>query len=120
MIRKVSRRQTLLAGGGPFQAPVERGVESLLRAVDVSDLAVHAQLGGTGIWAGMPELVSVDEPTAPGSPSYSVLTGDYQTQAKWESVPLRPGTPIAAPKPVFTKLDPSVVDEELARLESGA
>ncbi len=29
-----------------------------------------------------------------------------------------PGTPIAKPTPVFTKLDPSVVDEELARLAS--
>jgi methionyl-tRNA synthetase len=26
------------------------------------------------------------------------------------------GTPLAPPKPVFRKLDPSVVDEELARL----
>jgi methionyl-tRNA synthetase len=26
------------------------------------------------------------------------------------------GTTIAAPTPIFTKLDPSVVDEELARL----
>jgi methionyl-tRNA synthetase len=26
------------------------------------------------------------------------------------------GTPVATPTPVFTKLDPSVVDEELARL----
>ena len=26
------------------------------------------------------------------------------------------GTPVAKPTPVFTKLDPSVVDEELARL----
>ena len=28
----------------------------------------------------------------------------------------RPGTPLAVPTPLFTKLDPSVVDEELARL----
>ncbi len=27
-----------------------------------------------------------------------------------------PGTPLSAPKPVFRKLDPSIVDEELARL----
>jgi methionyl-tRNA synthetase len=26
------------------------------------------------------------------------------------------GTPLATPKPVFRKLDPSVIDEELARL----
>ena len=81
-----------------------------------SSSKVHAAMGGTGVWAAMPELVEVDEPTAAGSPSYSVLTGDYQTQATWASTPIEVGRPIAAPTPVFTKLDPSVVDEELARL----
>jgi methionyl-tRNA synthetase len=78
---------------------------------------VHAALGGTGRWAGMPELVEVDEPTAAGSPSYSVLTGDYQTQARWASEPLPVGRPLPPPTPIIAKLDPSVVDEELARLE---
>jgi methionyl-tRNA synthetase len=36
------------------------------------------------------------------------------------SQPIVPGTPIAAPRPVFTKLDLSVVDDELARLEEAA
>ena len=49
--------------------------------------------------------------------SYSVLTGDYETAARWESTPIEVGRPIAPPTPVFTKLDPSIVDEELARLE---
>ncbi|MGI8667467.1 MAG: methionine--tRNA ligase [Jatrophihabitans sp.] len=79
---------------------------------------VHAALGGTGVWAAMPELVEVAEPTAAGSPSYSVLTGDYQTQASWQSQPIAVGRPLAAPTPIITKLDPSVVDEELARLEA--
>ncbi len=30
------------------------------------------------------------------------------------------GTPVEKPTPVFTKLDPSVVEEELARLGAGA
>ncbi len=30
----------------------------------------------------------------------------------------RPGTPVAKPTPVFTKLDVALVDEELARLEA--
>ena len=34
--------------------------------------------------------------------------------------PLVAGTPVAKPTPVFTKLDPSVVDEELARLDGRA
>jgi methionyl-tRNA synthetase len=60
----------------------------------------------------------VDEPTAAGSPNYSVLTGDYETGARWESTPIAVGHPLATPTPIFTKLDPSVVDEELARLEA--
>jgi methionyl-tRNA synthetase len=77
---------------------------------------VYEALGGTDRWAAMPDLVEVDEPTAAGSPSYSVLTGDYQTQARWESQPIEVGRPLAAPTPIITKLDPSVVEEELARL----
>ncbi|WP_375480810.1 methionine--tRNA ligase [uncultured Jatrophihabitans sp.] len=82
-----------------------------------SSSTVHAMLRGDDQrWAGMPELVEVDEPTAVGSPSYSVLTGDYDTGARWESTPIDVGRPLAAPTPVFVKLDPGVVDEELARL----
>jgi methionyl-tRNA synthetase len=77
---------------------------------------VHAALGGEGEWAAMPDLVEVEEETAAGSPSYSVLTGDYDTGARWESTPIEVGHPIAPPTPIITKLDPSVVDEELARL----
>jgi methionyl-tRNA synthetase len=85
-----------------------------------SSAKVHAALGGEGRWAAMPELVEVDEETAVGSPSYSILTGDYDTGVRWESTPLAVGRELAAPTPVFTKLDPSVVDEELARLEAEA
>ncbi len=81
-----------------------------------SSSKVHAALGGTGDWARMPELVEVDEPTAPGSPNYHVLTGDYDTGAKWESTPIEVGRAIDAPTPIFRKLDASIVDEELARL----
>jgi methionyl-tRNA synthetase len=85
-----------------------------------SSQKVHEALGGTGAWSPMPELVEVDEETAVGSPSYTVLTGDYQTQATWASTPIEAGRPLAAPTPIFTKLDVSVVDEELARLEARA
>ena len=81
-----------------------------------SSARIHAALGGTGDWARMPELVEVDEQTAPGSPNYHVLTGDYETDATWESKPIEAGRPMAAPTPIFTKLDPSIVDEELGRL----
>jgi methionyl-tRNA synthetase len=81
-----------------------------------SSTKVHSMLHGSGRWAAMPDLVEVDEQTAVGSRSYSVLTGDYDTGARWASTPIEVGRPIAAPTPVFAKLDPSVVDEELARL----
>ncbi|MEO9137446.1 MAG: methionine--tRNA ligase [Jatrophihabitans sp.] len=81
-----------------------------------SSTRVHAMLRGSDRWAAMPDLVEVDEPTAVGSPSYSVLTGDYETGARWESVPIDVGRALAPPTPLFTKLDPVVVDEELARL----
>ncbi|MDT5031815.1 MAG: methionyl-tRNA synthetase, partial [Actinoplanes sp.] len=76
---------------------------------------VHELLGGTGVHAPMPAVVEVED--LDGGPAYPVLTGDYTVGARWASVPLAAGTPLAAPKPVFRKLDPSVIEEELARLE---
>ncbi|MEV8507464.1 methionine--tRNA ligase [Actinoplanes sp. NPDC051475] len=77
---------------------------------------VHELLGGTGVHAPMPSIVEVED--LDGGPGYPVLTGDYTSGARWESVPLVAGTPLAAPKPVFRKLEPSVVEEELERLGS--
>ncbi|MGW0502550.1 methionine--tRNA ligase [Micromonospora sp. NPDC003241] len=77
---------------------------------------VHELLGGTGVHAPMPVIEEVDD--LDGGPGYPVLTGDYTQGTRWESVPLTVGRALAAPKPVFRKLDPSIVDEELARLES--
>jgi methionyl-tRNA synthetase len=76
---------------------------------------VHQMLGGTGIWSDMPRVEEVDED---GGRSYPVITGTYDGAARWTSVPLRVGAPLAPPTPLFTKLDTAVVDSELARLES--
>ena len=82
-----------------------------------SSQKVFEMLGGTGAWSGQPELVEVDD--LDGGPSYPVLRGDYASaQARWESQPITPGVVIGEPVPLFTKLDPSIVDEELARLEA--
>ena len=78
-----------------------------------SSQRVHEMLGGVGTWSDMPHVEEVDEE---GGPSYPVITGHYDGAARWASQPLRAGTPLAVPKPLFTKLDPSVVDSELARL----
>jgi methionyl-tRNA synthetase len=78
---------------------------------------VHELLGGTGVHAPMPEIREVAD--LDGGPAYPVLTGDYSAGARWESKPIEVGRALAPPKPVFRKLDPSIVDEELARLQAG-
>ncbi len=79
---------------------------------------VHRMLGGSAAWSGQPELREVED--LDGGPGYPVLTGEYRTEAVWSSRPLRVGASVSTPVPLFTKLDPSVVDEELARLEGAA
>ncbi|HEY8452724.1 MAG: methionine--tRNA ligase [Micromonosporaceae bacterium] len=79
---------------------------------------IHEQLGGSGVVAPMPEIREVED--LDGGPPYPVLMGDYTTTARWESVPLPVGRPLAPPTPVFRKLDPSIVDEELSRLAESA
>jgi methionyl-tRNA synthetase len=80
---------------------------------------VHELLGGTGVWSAQPQVEEVAD-LDDGSP-YPIITGRYdEAQAGWESTPLAPsGTPLAPPTPIFPKLDPSIVDEELRRLEEG-
>ena len=76
--------------------------------------AVDRVLGGSGQVAPMPVVKEVDD--LDGGPSYPILTGDYSHTPVWGRQPVKVGTRIEKPVPVFTKLDPSVVDEELARL----
>ena len=79
---------------------------------------VDAVLGGDGTFVPMPRLETVaglDE--GDDGRTYPVITGDYSATPRWESRPVVVGTPISKPAPVFTKLDESVVDEELARAE---
>src|SRR6266536_168414 len=75
---------------------------------------IHELLGGTGVHAPLPSIVEVED--LDGGPAYPVITGDYSVGTRWESTPLEVGRALAPPKPVFKKLDPSIVDEELARL----
>ncbi len=79
--------------------------------------AVHETFGGRGTVSGMPQIREVDD--LDGGQGYPVLTGDYrrgETVFAWASTPVVPGTPVAQPTPIFTKLDDSVVAQELARL----
>jgi methionyl-tRNA synthetase len=82
---------------------------------------VHETLGGSGTWSAMPEICEVSEP---GNDDYPVLMGDYasarEAGARWESIPIRSGTPLRPPTPIFTKLDPDLAEEEVARLADDA
>jgi methionyl-tRNA synthetase len=93
---------------------VDDGKTLLTPFLPRSSQKVFEMLGGTGEWSGMPRIDEVDEE---GGVRYPVITGQYDTAARWQSAPIAPGTPLAAPTPLFAKLDPSVAAEELARLE---
>jgi len=77
---------------------------------------VHTAMGGQGQIAPMPRIEEVDD--LDGGEGYPIITGDYTATPRWQSRPITVGTPIPKPSLIFTKLDPSVVDEELARLEA--
>jgi methionyl-tRNA synthetase len=77
---------------------------------------IHELMGGTGVHAPLPRLEEVSD--LDGGPDYPIITGDYSVGARWESVPIEVGRALKPPTPVFRKLDPSIVDEELARLTS--
>jgi methionyl-tRNA synthetase len=79
-----------------------------------SSQQVHDLLGRDGVLVAQPELREVDD--LDGGPAYPILAGDYEVAGTWESVDLKVGTPIASPTPLFAKLDPSVVEEELERM----
>ncbi|MGL5825711.1 MAG: methionine--tRNA ligase [Nocardioides sp.] len=80
---------------------------------------VHQVFGGQGEFMPMPVIAEVDD-LDPGHGAglgrYPVITGDYRTTPHWASTPVVVGSPVAKPTPIFTKYDPSVVEDELARL----
>ena len=77
---------------------------------------VHELLGRSGVLAPSPSLVEVDD--LDGGPSYPVLTGDYDVDATWDRTAIEPGVTVSPPTPLFAKLDTSIVEEELARMET--
>jgi methionyl-tRNA synthetase len=85
-----------------------------------SSQRVHELLGGEGVFAPMPHIEEVTDLDEGGATmgTYPILTGDYSSVPKWESVPLAAGTPLEKPTPVFAKLEPSIVDEEIERLNA--
>jgi methionyl-tRNA synthetase len=78
---------------------------------------VDKALGGAGDIAPMPrveEVADLDDP----SRAYPVITGDYAGFPVWGRHPIEVGRAVAKPSPVFVKLDPAIIDEELERLEA--
>jgi methionyl-tRNA synthetase len=76
--------------------------------------------GGEGVFMPMPRIEHVedlDPDDGAGLSVYPIITGDYSATPRWERRPVKVGAPVGKPTPVFTKLDPSVVEEELARLD---
>jgi methionyl-tRNA synthetase len=72
---------------------------------------VHELLGGTGTWSAQPDIRDVADVGDDAAPGYPVLMGEYAAeQARWESVPIEVGRPLAKPTPLFAKLDPALAD----------
>ncbi len=79
---------------------------------------VHELLGYDGFLAGPVEFRDVDD----DGETHEILTGDYTGWVgRWEPSNLRPGQQLREPRPLFKKLDESIVEEELRRMrDAGA
>ncbi|HET7136925.1 MAG TPA: methionine--tRNA ligase [Gaiellaceae bacterium] len=76
---------------------------------------VHELLGYEGWLAGPVEFQEVDE----DGDTHEILTGDYETWVgSWAPSDLPPGQALREPRPLFRKLDDSIVEEELARMRA--
>jgi methionyl-tRNA synthetase len=72
---------------------------------------VHELLGHEGRLAGPLQFREVTEEDGR---AHEVLTGDYERwTGAWAPSELAPGQPLQEPRPLFKKLDPKIVDEEL-------
>ena len=81
-----------------------------------SSQKVHEALGGTGTFAPMPRMHDVDDLDLKDR-TYPIIDGDYTSMAgTWGRTELIAGTELPAPTPVFTKLDDSIVEDELERM----
>jgi methionyl-tRNA synthetase len=79
-----------------------------------SSQKLHELLGYEGWLAGPLEFREIVEE---GDGKHTVLTGDYSSWVgRWEPSELPPGQKLREPVPLFRKLDPSIVDDELQRL----
>ncbi|MEE0972269.1 MAG: methionine--tRNA ligase, partial [Bifidobacterium ruminantium] len=81
---------------------------------------VWEALGGTGVFSPLPHIEEVEDLDKPGF-TYPIITGDYElgkTVHPWQSEPIVAGTPVPKPHPIFAKIPPEAVEEELARFDA--
>jgi methionyl-tRNA synthetase len=79
-----------------------------------SSQKLHELLGYEGWLAGPLEFREIEED---GGEKHTILTGDYSNWVgRWEPSELRAGQSLREPEPLFRKLDPEIVEEELSRL----
>lgn len=79
---------------------------------------IDALLTGHGDIAPLPRTEQVDD--LGDGPAYPIITGDYSTAHPWSTRTIVPGTPVAKPTPVFTKLDEGIVEDELERMRGAS
>jgi methionyl-tRNA synthetase len=80
-----------------------------------SSQKLHELLGYEGWLAGPLEFREIEEE---GGAKHAVLTGDYTNWVQsWEPSALAPGHKLREPEPLFKKLDPGIVEDELRRLD---
>ena len=84
--------------------------------VPFSSQTLHELLGYDGWLAGPLEFRDIVEDDGSTHP---ILTGEYESWVgAWAPGELPPGQRLREPRPLFKKLEPSVVEEELARMAS--
>ena len=75
---------------------------------------LYELLGGEGGHAVMPEFVDV--PDGDGR-AHRILTSDYASgSSTWQPSRLQSGHTLPAPEPLFRKLDPAMIEEEVDRM----
>jgi methionyl-tRNA synthetase len=79
-----------------------------------SSQKLHELLGYDGWLAGPLEFREIEEEEGQ---KHAILTGDYTSWVgRWAPSELPAGQKLREPEPLFRKLDPGIVDEELSRL----
>jgi methionyl-tRNA synthetase len=79
-----------------------------------SSQKLHELLGYEGWLAGPLEFREIEEDEGE---KHTILTGDYSSWlGRWEPSELPAGQKLREPEPLFRKLDPRIVEEELSRL----